>query len=155
MERKRREERRELTTPGTPCHQRHCNPNQIRIPIETRTLEQIRTLAPIPLQHRPQPHGHNPRIPIHQAGSSTQQLEIIAKRLSALAILAQPTPAQILVNRTGEEEDDDNRSSDPHRAVEIGVPFEHVEEVGARVYGALAAAQDFCRIDVEGLGIEV
>jgi hypothetical protein len=107
----------ELTTPRTPRHQRHRNPNQIRIPIQTSTFQQIRTLTPIPLQHRPQPHGHNPRIPIHQPRSPTQQLKIIRKRRPTFTIFAQPTVAQVLVYCTGQEQDDDDGCSDPHRAV--------------------------------------
>ena len=62
---------------------------------------------------------------------------------------------QILINRSSQEENDNNRCGDPDRAVEIWVPLEHVEEVGAWVQGGGAAAQDFGGVDVEGLGVEV
>ncbi len=61
---------------------------------------------------------------------------------------------QVLINRAREEQDDDDGRSDPYGAVEVGVAFEHVEEVLARVNGCCAAAQDFVCVDVEGLCVE-
>lgn len=135
------------TTNGAPAHQRHHNPHQIRIPIQTRALHQIRTLTPIPLQHAPQPHRHQRRIPIHQPRGTTQQAEIIRKVLFAIA-------REVLINRAREEQDHNDRRGDPYRPVEIGVSFEHVEEVLPRVDGRGAAAQDFGGVDVEGLRVE-
>jgi hypothetical protein len=61
----------------------------------------------------------------------------------------------VLVNRAGEEENHNHRRRDPYGPVEIWVPFEHVEEVGARVERCCAAAQDFGGVDVKGLRVEV
>jgi hypothetical protein len=136
-----------LTSHRTPTHKRHHNPHQIRIPIKTTTLQQIRALTPIPLQHRPQRHRHRTRVPIHQARRAAQQLEVIAKLADALL-------TQILVNRPREKQDHHHRRRNPHGAVQIGISLQDVEEVGARVYGGGAAAQDFVGVDVEGLRVE-
>ena len=61
---------------------------------------------------------------------------------------------QVLVDRAGQEQDHDDGRGDPDGAVEIGVSFEHVEEVLPRVDGGGAAAEDFVRVDVEGLRVE-
>jgi hypothetical protein len=140
--------KKKLTPPRTPRHQRHRNPHQIRIPIQTSTLQQIRTLTPIPLQHAPKPHGHKRSIPIHQPRSSTQQLEIIRK--VSLTLLR-----KVLINRPRQKQDNNNRRSNPHGAVKIRVSLENVEEIGARVDCRTAAFEDFGCVDVKGLGVEV
>lgn len=136
-----------LTRHRTPAHQRNNDPHQIRIPIQTRALEQVRTLAPIPLQHAPQCHRHKRRIPIHQSSRPAQQLEIIREVLF-------PVVREVLVNRAGQKQDDNHRRGDPHGPIQVGVAFEHVEEVLARVDCRGAAAQDFGGVDVEGLCVE-
>ena len=61
-----------------------------------------------------------------------------------------------LIFRDGacEEEDEDDGRGDPKRAVEIGVAIEDIKEVGARVEGDAATAQNFRSVDVKVLGIE-
>jgi hypothetical protein len=61
---------------------------------------------------------------------------------------------EVLVDRPRQEEDNDDGCRDPHGPVEIGVAFEYVEEVGARVDGRGAAAEHFIGVDVEGLRVE-
>jgi len=61
---------------------------------------------------------------------------------------------EVLIDGPREEKDDDNGCSDPHGAVEVGIAFKHVEEVGAGVDGRCAAAEHFGRVDVEGLRIK-
>ena len=61
---------------------------------------------------------------------------------------------EVLIYRASKEQDHDDGCSDPHRAVEIGIPFEHVEEVETWVDGGFAAAEYFGCVDVEGLGVE-
>lgn len=130
-----------------PTNQRNNNPHQIRIPIQTTALEQIRTLTPIPLQDAPQPRGHKRRIPIHQPRRTTQQLEIIREMVF-------PTVREVLVDRPCQEQDHDHGRGDPHGPVQVWVSFQHVEEVLARVDGCGAAAEDFVCVDVEGLRVE-
>ena len=136
-----------LTRDGTPAHQRDDNPHQIRVPVQTRALQEIRTLTPIPLQHAPKPHRHQPRIPIHQPRGTTQQLEVIRKVVLALV-------REVLIDCPRQKQYDNHSSSDPHRAVEIWVSFQDIEEVGAGIDGGGAAPQDFGRVDVEGLCVE-
>ena len=136
-----------LTIDGAYARNRHGNPNQIRIPIQTQALQQIRTLAPIPLQHGPQPRRHHPRIPIHQPRGAAQQLKVVCK-------MRLPLARQILIYRAGEEENDDDGRRDPDGAVQIRIALQHVEEVCTRVYGGCAAAQDLVRVHVEGLRVE-
>lgn len=61
---------------------------------------------------------------------------------------------EILIYGSGEEEDDDDGGRDPDGAVEVGIALEHVEEVGARVDGCGAPAENFIGVDVEGLRVE-
>ena len=60
------------TAHGTPANQRNHNPHQIRIPVQAAALEQIRALAAIPLEHRPQPHRHKGRVSVHQSRRTAQ-----------------------------------------------------------------------------------
>ena len=61
---------------------------------------------------------------------------------------------QVLVNRAGQKQNHYHGCRDPHEAVQIRVPFEHVEEVGARIDGRGAAAQHLSGVDIEGLRVE-
>jgi hypothetical protein len=136
-----------LTAHGTPANQRNNNPHQIRIPVQTRTLEQVRTLTPVPLEHGPKPHRHRSRISIHQPSRPAQQLEIIFEFPHALL-------RKVLINRACQEQDDNDGRRDPHGAVEIRVPLEDVEEVCARINGRCTAAEDFVCVDIKGLRVE-
>jgi hypothetical protein len=141
------EERARLTANRTPAHQRHDNPHQIGIAIQAATLKQVRALAAIPLQHTPQPDGHQRRIPVYEAGGATQQLEVVRKVFLALM-------RQVLIDGARKEQDNDNRGRDPHGAVQVRVSFENVEEVGPRVDGRCAPAQHLGCVDVESLRVE-
>jgi hypothetical protein len=138
---------RGLTANRTPTDQRNNNPHQVGIPVQTSALEQIRALAPVPLQHAPQPNGHERGISVDEPRGAAQQLEVIGKVLLALV-------REILVDGAREEQDDDDGRGDPHGPVEVRVALEHIEEVGARVDGRCAPAQHLGRLDVEGLRIE-
>ena len=61
---------------------------------------------------------------------------------------------EILADGAGDEEDEADGGGDPEGPVEVRVPVEDVEEVGARVEGSAAAAEDFGGVDVEELGVE-
>lgn len=138
----------ELTRQRTPAHQRNRDPHQIRIPIKAHTLEQTRPLDPKPPpQHPPKPHGHEARVPVNQARAAAQEAEIVRE-------VAPPAVRKVLAYRARQEEDDDDGRGDPDGAVQVRVAVQHVEEVGARVQGGGAAAEDLCCVDVEGLGVE-
>lgn len=78
---------------------------------------------------------------------TTQQLEIIRERPVAPI-------RNVLADSAAEEEDQDDGGGDPEGAVEIGVPLEDVEEVGARPQRGPAAREHGARVDVEELGVE-
>lgn len=61
---------------------------------------------------------------------------------------------QVLTYRACHEQYDHHSRSDPERAVEVRVAFEHVEEVLAREEGAAASVQDLVGVDVEELLVE-
>jgi len=61
---------------------------------------------------------------------------------------------EVLADRSREEEDYDDGGRDPEGAVEVGVAFEDVEEVLARVEGCAAAGEDLRGVDVEELLVE-
>ena len=61
---------------------------------------------------------------------------------------------KVLVNRACQEKYDNDCCGDPNRAVEIRVPFKHIEEVGARVDCCDTSAQTLSSIDIEGLRVE-
>jgi hypothetical protein len=137
----------QLTSQRRPRDQRHRNPNQIGISVKRPALHQIRTLAPKPLKHSPQPQRDEKRISINQPSGSAQQLEVIREMLFA-------STRQVLTNRSGQEEDYDDCGSDPEGAVEVWVALEDVEEVLTRVEGGAAAGEDLIRVDVEELLVE-
>lgn len=66
---------------------------------------------------------------------TAQQLEVIDERLL-------PRGCEILAYGTAQEEDEDHRRRDPERPVQVRVPLEHVEEVGAREQRRPAPLQD-------------
>jgi hypothetical protein len=140
-------DRARLTADRTPTNQRNNNPHQVGIPVQAPALEQIRALAAVPLQHAPQPDGHQRGIAIDEAGGAAQQLEVVRKVVLAVV-------RQVLIDGAREEQDDDDGGGDPHGAVQVRVALEHVEEVGSRVDGRRAAAQDLGCVDVEGLRVE-
>lgn len=61
---------------------------------------------------------------------------------------------EVATDRPCQEQDDHHGSRDPERAVQVGVPVQHVEEVAAREDGGPASAQDLGGVDVEELRVE-
>lgn len=53
-----------------------------------------------------------------------------------------------------QEEDDDHRRRDPERPVQVRIPVQDVEKVGAREDGGLASTEHFRRIYIEELGVK-
>ena len=80
---------------------------------------------------------------------TTQQPEIITETIRAL-----PRIRKILAHSPAHKENEHNRRSDPERAVQVRVPIEHIEEVGARVQCRAAAAQHRGSIDIKELRVE-
>ena len=61
---------------------------------------------------------------------------------------------EVLADGAGDEEDEADGGGDPKGPVEVRVAVEDVEEVGPRVEGGTAAAEDFGGVDIEELGVE-
>lgn len=79
---------------------------------------------------------------------TTQQLEIIDKWLLSRS-------CEVLAYSPAQEQDEDHRRGDPDGPVQVRVPLEHVEEVGAREQRGPAPLQDGRGVDVEELRVEV
>lgn len=131
-----------------PTNQRDRDPDHIRVPIQRPTLDEVCSRAPEPSQRCPERNRQHPRVAVDQARRTRKQGEIVLEVFCVLVI-------QVLRNSTGQEEDDDDGGSDPERAVQVGVSFEDVEEVGAWVDGRDAAPEDLVGVDVEELRVEV
>ena len=64
------------------------------------------------------------------------------------------TLSEVLRDCASDEENEDDSSSDPEGAVEIGVAIEDVKEVGAWVDRHATTAQDLRGVDVKKLGVK-
>lgn len=65
-----------------------------------------------------------------------------------------PSAREVLADSTSQEEDHHHCRCDPEGAVEVGVAFEDVEEVLARVERCAAASEDLIGVDIEELLVE-
>lgn len=62
--------------------------------------------------------------------------------------------SKVLVDCTGQEQDDNNSGCNPDRPVQVRVSLEHIEEVLARVDGRGAAAEHLVCVNIEGLRVK-
>ena len=78
---------------------------------------------------------------------TAQQLKIISRMLM-------PAQRQTPTHRARQKQNHHDRRRDPERAVEIRIPFEHVQKVGSWKYGGAAALEDLVGVDIEELRVE-
>jgi hypothetical protein len=78
---------------------------------------------------------------------TTQQPKVIRKR-------SRSRGGKILANSAAQEQDEHHRGRNPERPVQVRVPLEHVQEIGAREQRRPAAAQHSRGVDVEELRVE-
>jgi cytochrome b len=65
-----------------------------------------------------------------------------------------PIMAKVLTYSACEEQDHYHCGRNPYGAVQVGVAFQHIEEVLAWVYSGDAAADNFVGVDIKGLLVE-
>ena len=62
--------------------------------------------------------------------------------------------SEVLTDRAGDEEDEDDRSGDPERAIEIRVTLQRVQEGSEGVQSGETAGEDGGGVDVKELRVE-
>lgn len=55
----------------------HRHPNQIRVPVECQTLQQVRGLTAVPSQHAPECYGDERCVAIHESCGAGEEAKVV------------------------------------------------------------------------------
>lgn len=134
-----------------PRHEGDGDPEEIAVAVQGPALDELQRLCAEPPQRGPQPQRHEQRVPVDQAGSAAQQLEVVLEVFLALG-------RELVADGPREEEDHHHGRRDPERPVQVRVAVHRVEKrrrVGQeREDRAAASVEDCRRVDVEELRVE-
>lgn len=84
----------------------HRHPDQIRVPVQRQTLEEVRRLAAVPFQHAPERGGDERCVAVHEACGAGEEAKVIDVGDVLHA-------GKVLGDRRRKEEDQDHGSGDP------------------------------------------
>lgn len=136
---------------GTPAHQGHHDPEEVRVAVQGPALDHVDALRAEPAQRPPQAHRHQQRVAVHQAGRTGEEFEIILEMFSVFR-------GQLVGDGTGEEEDDHDSGGDPERPVQVRIAVQGIEEGWGlrqeREEGVPTTGQHSRGVDVEELRVE-
>jgi hypothetical protein len=123
------------------------NPDEVGVAVKGPAFEQVGELAAKVAEGKEESDGDEEGVAIDETSGAAQQREVVGERGLVRV-------RQVLANSAAEEEDEDDRRRDPERPVQVGVPLEHVEEIGTREERRPTARQNGRCVNVEELGVE-